>query len=319
MKVITRIRAFFLKKEADKEVLDRKRFIGAVALSLGVGTLFVLFSNSNGDSSVVLIANAPLAADNLDETQASAPISPKVSGLLQASEQRVIPKSPPKPPQRPRAKPTVTHTVLEIKYRAPQVIERQGGNLNSNLPIGSNLVGKLLTSIDTRENEQLAKVVLPYGGKGKRGVEGLPKNTVLFGSINYPNRGKKVFMRFTKALLPDGKETVLLAQALNTKDYSPGLEGKFHSGATSRIAATLGLTMVSAFTDTLTEKQVLGSEGVVTPKATLKNALYQGISKASAAEAPRQAEELSKAQAYVTVSAGREIIVNLLATYRGER
>ena len=314
MKVITNIRAFFFKTEADKEVLDRKRLIGSIALVLAIGVTFILFSNPNGDSSVVVSSNAPIVVDNPDETQDSAPISSTVTGLLQASQQKVMGQTPaPKP--RPQTKPTVRLPILKIKYRAPQVIERKS-NLTSKLPIGSNLVGKLLTSIDTREGEQLYKVLLPYGGKGKRG-EGLPKNTILFGNITYPNHGKKVFMRFTKALLPDGKESVFQAQALNTKDYSPGLEGKFHSGATSRIAATLGLTMVSAFTDTLTEKQVSGSEGVVTPKATVKNALYQGISKASAAEAPRQAEELSKVQAYVTVPAGREMIVNLLASYRG--
>ena len=281
---------------------------------LAIGVTFILFSNPNGDSSVVVSSNAPIVVDNPDEIQDSAPISPKINGLLQASQQRVVDQTPTPKPRR-RAKPIVQRPILKIKYRAPQVIERKG-NLTSKLPIGSNLVGKLLTSIDTREGGQLYKVLLPYGGKGKRG-EGLPKNTILFGNITYPNHGKKVFMRFTQALLPDGKETVFQAQALNTKDYSPGLEGKFHSGATSRIAATLGLTMVSAFTDTLTEKQSLGAEGVVTPKATVKNALYQGISKATAAEAPRQAEELSKAQAYVTVPAGRELIVNLLATYRG--
>ena len=185
------------------------------------------------------------------------------------------------------------------------------------MPLGTNLIGKLLTSIDTRESEQLYKVLLPYGGKGKHG-EGIPKNTVLFGTITYPNQGKKVFMQFSKALFPDGQEIELKAQALNAKNYSPGLEGKLDSGTAARVASTLGLTMVSAFTNTLTEKQVLGSEGVVTPKATTKDALYQGIAKASEMEAQRQMAELGNVQEYVTIPAGREMIVNLLATYRSK-
>ena len=183
--------------------------------------------------------------------------------------------------------------------------------------MGTNLIGKLLTSIDTRESEQLYKVLLPYGGKGRHG-EGIPRNTILFGTVNYPNKGRKVFMQFNKALLPDGQEVELKAQALSAKDYSPGLEGKLHSNATGRIASTLGLTMVSAFTDTLTEKQAL-SEGDVRPKPTAKDAMYQGIAKASEMEAQRQASELGNVQAYVTISAGKELIVNLLATYRGEQ
>ena len=62
------------------------------------------------------------------------------------------------------------------------------------------------------------------------------KNTVLFGTVNYPKKGQKVFIQFSKALLPDGREVELKAQALNAKDYSPGLEGKLHSGTTARVA-----------------------------------------------------------------------------------
>ena len=309
MKFIARIRAFFLKQEAGKEVIDQKRFWVAIILILAGGVLVIFFSNTGSDSSVVVNASVPIEADNIDEAKVPMPVSQKISGLLQASEQRVL---APKPRQ---AKAAPKQPKQKIKYRAPQVIERQD-SFTSKLPLGSNLIGKLLTSIDTRESEQSYKVLLPYGGKGKHG--GIPKNTVLFGTVNYPNKGRKVFMQFSKALLPDGHEVELKAQALNAKDYSPGLEGKLHSGTTARVAATLGLTMVSAFTDTLTEKQALGAEGQVAPKATVKDAMYQGIAKASETEAQRQAAELGNVQSYVTVPAGREIIVNLLSTYRSE-
>ena len=305
MKFIAMIRAFFLKKDGGKEVIDRTRLFGTMIIAVGVGVSAIIFSENGGDSSVVVNATEPIEVVNFAKKKAEVS-SPKVSGLLQVSEQHRQVASPKK-----QVKPAPKQ---KIKYRAPQVIERQD-SFTSKLPLGSNLIGKLLTAVDTRESEQLYKVLLPYGGKGKHG--GIPKNTVLFGTVNYPNKGRKVFMQFSKALLPDGREVELKAQALNAKDYSPGLEGKLHSGTTVRVAATLGLTMVSAFTDTLTEKQVLGSEGQVAPKATVKDAMYQGIAKASEAEAQRQAAELSNVQAYVTVPAGREIIVNLLASYRG--
>ena len=307
MKVIARIRAFFLKQEAGKEVLDQKRFFGVMFFIFGIGALVIFYSNMSGDSSVVVNSNAPIEAGDVAEVKGSRPVSQKVSGLLQASEQHRHVASPKK-----QVKPTPKQ---KIKYRAPQVIERKD-SFTSKMPLGTNLIGKLLTTIDTRESEQLYKVLLPYGGKGKHG--GIPKNTVLFGTITYPNTGRKVFMQFSKALLPDGKEVELKAQALSAKDYSPGLAGELHSGAAMRVASTLGLTMVSAFTDTLTEKQVLGSEGVVTPKATVKDALYQGVAKASEAEAQRQAAELGDVQEYVTIPAGQEMIINLLSTYRSE-
>ena len=306
MKVIARIRAFFLKEDGSKEVLDQKKFFGAIGVALLTGILVILFSNASGDNSVIVSSVKPIEAGNVDETKTSLPVSQKVSGMLKASEQHVRIALPKK-----QAK----HTGKKIKYRAPQVIERKD-SFTSKMLLGTNLIGKLLTSIDTRESEQLYKVLLPYGGKGKHGS--ILKNTVLFGTINYPNKGRKVFMQFSKALLPDGKEVELKAQALSAKDYSPGLEGELHSGAAARVASTLGLTMVSAFTNTLTEKKVLGSEGVVTPKATAKNALYQGIAKASEMEAQRQMAELGNVQEYVTIPAGREMIVNLLATYRSK-
>ena len=305
MKFVARIRSFFLKKDGGKEVIDKKRFWVAVVAVVGVGVFTIIYSEAGGDSSVVVNATAPIKAGSFETAQASLPVSQKVSGLLQASEQRVLASKPRQTKPAPKRN-------LKIQYKAPQVIERKGvDSFTSKLPIGSNLIGKLLTAVDTRETEQLYKVLLPYGGKG------IPKNTILFGTITYPNKGRKVFMQFSKALLPDGKEVELKAQVLSAKDYSPGLVGKLHSGAVARVASTLGLTMVSAFTDTLTEKQVLGSEGQVTPKATTKNALYQGIAKSSEVEAQRQMAELGNVQEYVTIPAGQELIVNLLSTYRG--
>lgn len=311
MKFIARIRAFFLKKDGGKDIIDRTKLFGTMIVVIGAGVFTIIFSEASGDSSVVVNSTEPIETGNFAEERAQT-VSQKVSGLLQASAQNVQVALP-----RKQAKPTVSNK--KIQYKAPQVIERKGtDSFTSNLPIGSNLIGKLLTAVDTRESEQLYKVLLPYGGKGKHG-EGIPKNSILFGTINYPNKGRKVFMQFSKALLPDGKEVELKAQALSAKDYSPGLVGKLHSGAVARVASTLGLTMVSAFTDTLTEKQVLSAEGAVTPKATAKNALYQGISKASEVEAQRQAAELGNVQEYVTIPAGQELIVNLLTTYRGEQ
>ena len=149
----------------------------------------------------------------------------------------------------------------------------------------------------------------------------IPKDAILFGNITYPGKGKKVFLRFSQALLPDGEEVKLNAQALSSKDYSPGLNGDFHSKITERVASTLGLSMLSVMTDTLTERQITGAgETIVSnPKATAKNALYQGVSKVAEMEAQRQAAALNSDPEYVTISAGKEMIVYLLETYYGNQ
>ena len=311
MKIIDKIGMFFIKKDGGKEVISRIRLFITMFVVIVLGSTPLILARINGDNSVIINATEPIGIGNFETAQAYSPTSQKVRSLFKASAQ-IVPA--PKPRQvKPEPKSTV-----KIKYKAPQVIERKDtDSFTSNLPIGSNLIGKLLNAVDTRESEQLYKVLLPYGGKGKHGS--IPKNTVLFGTINYPNKGRKVFMQFTKALLPDGGEVEVKAQALNAKDYSPGLAGKLHSNTAGRVASTLGLTMVSAFTDTLTEKHSLGAEGAVTPKSTAKNALYQGIAKASEVEAQRQMAKLGDVQAYVTIPAGQEMIINLLATYIGDQ
>lgn len=204
-----------------------------------------------------------------------------------------------------------------VKYKARQVIEREntGFERDKVIPMGTNLIGQLLTSIDTREPEQFYKVFLPYGGKFKGGAE-IPKGSTLYGKIRYSGKGRKVFISFTKGVFPTGQEFAIQAQALNSKDYSPGILGDFHGQTGSRVAATLGLSVISAASNVLTERQELGRFGAVAPKANLKNAMYAGISRAAEMEASRQAESLNEKEEYVTVDAGKDLIVNLTGEYK---
>lgn len=207
---------------------------------------------------------------------------------------------------------------FQIKYNAKQVIVREGHfDSDKTIPTGTNLIGKLLTSIDTREKTQIYKVLLPYGGKSKGGGE-IPKNTMLFGKIRYSGKGTKVFITFKRGVFPNGREFNLEAQALNTKSYSPGITGVFHGKGATRIATSLGLVMVSGMANVLVEKREVGQTGGLTAKATLKNGLYQGISQASQMEAQRQAAEINSESEYVTIDSGQDLIINLTRSYTYE-
>lgn len=201
------------------------------------------------------------------------------------------------------------------KYKAKQVIEREGVfDREKTMPMGTNLIGKLLTSIDTRETEQFYKVFLPYGGKFKGGAE-IPKGSTLFGKIKYEGKGNKVFMTFSKGVFPTGKEFEIQAQALNSKDYSPGIEGDFHGKSGARVAATLGLSVISGASSVLIEREEMGRMGMPVPKATLKNAALGGLGQAANDEAQRQAQKLTEEPEYVTVDAGKDLIINLTGAY----
>lgn len=204
-----------------------------------------------------------------------------------------------------------------IKLMARQVITRDDlPREDSSLPTGSNFIGKLISTIDTRDAKQFIKVLLPYGGSFD-GKKVLDKDTMILGTAQYMGIGEKIYLSFTKAILPDGQEMEINAQALDPSDYSSGIRGEYHGTAGVRIATTLGLSMVSGMTEVLTEKKVHGESGAITPRSTMKNALYHGVSKVSEMEASRQASELGQEKAYVTVEAGTDLIISLTAPLRG--
>lgn len=332
MKILAKVRSLFATKEmkpskGGKETLCRKKIFllgGIISFTVLLTTLFKAQDSSllvihfgartmkaKNSNSHQQLADHGLGADKLGTQE-----SEVVRDLLNSSASLASPSPDRKAHSLQKNPPS--GKAAPIIYRAPLVVEREGVELigGESLPIGTNLKGQLLTAIDTRETKQLYKVLLPEGGGDLRGGF-ISRGSLLFGHISYPGRGRKVFMSFSKALLPEGREVPIMAQALNAKDLSPGLVGDFHGKAKERVASTLGLTMLSAMTDTLTQKKGSGFHRDLTPKATLKNAFYQGVSQASEMEAKRQADQLANQPEYVTLPAGTEMIVNLLETYRG--
>ena len=210
-----------------------------------------------------------------------------------------------------------------VNFNAAQVITRSGlGGTMKALPSGSNFIGQLLNGIDTRNQNQIIKVLLPYGARHRSGGT-IPKNTTILGIVSYNGQGEKVYITFNRAIFPDGKEYKISAQALTSKDYAPGLLGDFHGNAELRIAATMGLTLVSAASRVLTSKSSIAGinqngQTTVVPDATMRNALLEGVSKVSGKEAERQAQELEGQEEFVTVDAGSDLIVSLLTPFNGE-
>jgi hypothetical protein len=188
------------------------------------------------------------------------------------------------------------------------------------LPSGTNFIGKLLSGIDTRGSEQVAKVILPYGARHPSGGS-IPRNTILQGPVS-TNGGEKIFIRFNRVIYPNGKEYKIDAQALNSADYSPGLVGVKQSNADLRMVSSIGLTMVSAGADVLTQRSMIGANpyaiGIAQPDATASNAVLQGVSQVTKQEAQKQAQEPQNAEDYTTLSPDTDLIVSLLSPYKEE-
>ena len=104
--------------------------------------------------------------------------------------------------------------------------------------------------------------------------------------------------------------------ALDAGTFSPGVQGEEFTGGGTKIAASIGLNMFSGMTDTLTERESLGNSfNGVQAKPSMKNALLQGMSKASQDQAGRTASSIDQERSYVVVPEGKEMIsVMTLAT-----
>lgn len=309
-KIKASVRNFFLVKDGGKDVLHRKRALLCAASVILVGVCVTLFFGGQDDTSFFGKTDKPISASD-DQTPAASPSTDsKVGSLFKNSEGRGTAES--------RTRPS-GGSGMKVNYRAKQVLVSEGAfDPARTIPMGTNLIGKTLTTIDTRQADQLVKVLLPYGGRFQGGGE-IPKHSIVFGQVSYGGKGKKVFVKFSKGILPSGEEFSLEAQAMSSQDYSPGISGRFHGNADLRIASTLGLTMVAGMSDVLTEKESLGGSalqsGAITPKATMKNALYHGVSEVAKSEAQRQAEAIGDEQEYVTVDAGADMIVSLTRAY----
>jgi len=289
---------FIFREEGGKKVLNKKRagilFLFIFSLGLSGRLIPEIFSKKIGESEI---------------KRSDVPLVP-VAGSKQASSSPT-PSSAPIGGVTDHASP-VRHSRgvhIVIRYRAKQVIGPSEGNLD-HIPRGSNIIGKLLSSIDTRSLGQV-KVVLPYGAAPKAGGGNLPPETIFFGESSYPGHGDRVFVNFDRGLLPDGQEITLHAQALTSKDYTPGIIGDFHGNTTNRMASVLGLTMISGMSDVMVEKEGLGQTFMPSPKATLKNGFYNGLSKVTEMEATTQAEKLAETPEYVTIDSGGDVIISL--------
>jgi hypothetical protein len=198
---------------------------------------------------------------------------------------------------------------IEYKTLAKQVLSRENADLGYGFSAGSNLIGELQSTIDSRDPNQTVRVILPYGGKSKDGSAELPRGTLLLGQTNYPGKGEKVFIQFQQAILPTGKAIKLAAVALDPRDYSTGLVGEIQSQAKSRTLSIMGLSAVSSMGNVMTEKEAMG-QYQVEAKANAKNALLTGASHAAEVEAGRLQDQ-TEAEDYVHVDAGTAVVVSL--------
>lgn len=208
------------------------------------------------------------------------------------------------------------HKKVSIRYFAQQVLgsDPRAPKL---IKAGAKLIGVLMNPIDTRA-PSIVRVRIPRGGEA--GGVTIEPDSVLIGQYSYPGGSERVYLTFSRLDSPDGDSKKISATALSSSDYRPGITGEEFTGNGVKVASSLGLTMFSGMTDTLTERESLGSAfGGVQAKPSMKNALLQGLSQATKDQASRTASAIGQEKDYIIIAEGQELIIELLEDFGNGR
>jgi hypothetical protein len=303
-----KIKTSLLKDDGGKKIVNLKRVLIFTAPILILLVLTTFISSTREDSSFLGRTDKKLTKndDKKDTTTLNGKtFTPQVSKVLGSS---AVTAQKSKASQNPRMN-------LKINFKAQQVITRDNtGDPTKSIPMGTNMIGKTLTAIDTRESSQIIKILLPYGGRSKLGVE-IEKGTILFGHLSYSGRGRKVSITINKGLTPDEREFDIEAHVLDPSNYSVGLVGEVNGQSDVRVLSAMGLSVSSGAMDIMMERETMNGLGQTAPRATLGNATLKGLSESARDESTRQTEKFKDSEDFITIPAGSDVIVSLTKSY----
>lgn len=302
-----KIRSFYFFESGGKKAIHFKRLAVTFSCVFFILVLAMAFISPDNDKTFykrTTYANKDAAAQTDPKTLSDTKTDKSMNDLFESGKQKQL-------EERSKELAAQKHKI-SIKYFAPQVLNGSA-SVQKAIRAGAKLLGFLLNNIDTRD-PSMVRVVLPKGGESM-GIE-IPQGSVVTGQFTYGGNGNKVFVSFHRLDTPDGKIRRIQASALDSKDYSTGIRGDLYSENGVKIASQMGLSMFAGMADTLTEKESVGmGTNSVQAKLTMKNALLQGVSRATQDEANRTSSEIQEMKDYVVISEGKEIIVQLLEDY----
>lgn len=307
-RIVDKFKSYYFVDEGGKSVINSTRVKYTFSILVGATVLFQIFMPQ--DNSILGKSFKPFENEEKMEAKIK---TDNGEAVVHAHNQEA--QSYGQAPRRNQVKP------MKLTYNARQVFERtEAQGLMTAIPSGTNFIGKLINGIDTRQDNQTLKVTLPYGGSHPSGGK-IPRDSVLLGSASYSG-GDRVYIRFSRIIFPNGAEYRIDAQGLSSGDYTPGLVGVHHSETDLRVAGSLGLTLVSAATDVMTQRTMYGANPygmeMAQPNPTMQNAALQGVSQVTKQEAERVGSKMQAKEEYLTVTTGGDLIISLLTPFKGE-
>ncbi len=131
----------------------------------------------------------------------------------------------------------------------------------------------------------------------------LPTRTILFGKGS--SSDERLYVKFSKAILPDKKEFKIVAEAFDQKDRMLGLKGKKVSDYAFKIAASSGLIFLGGMADGMQEE---GGSPFAPKRKSARDAALNGVATASLEQGKRIMDSMDN-QSRIEVQATSPIVV----------
>lgn len=203
---------------------------------------------------------------------------------------------------------------INYKYKAPQVIQGKKVVNGNTLPRGTKLIGKLGQGVDTRSNNGLVEVSLPYGGSYK-GQLHIPKKSILIGSSQFQANGR-VTINFKTVLFPSGEEYQIQAIALDFSDYSVGVIGNYHGRKLARVATSVILGAAGSAINSAGGSFSSARDENAFKREVQRNTM-EGFRGSISNEMGQVGESMNQDNKdFVTLDRGKDLIIKLIRPFR---
>jgi len=304
MKVIEKLKSFFLKKEAFSK-LEKFRVKNGVLLSF-VAVLFSVFfiwlflrNDSKKPSRVTTSVESkneghiseqmkPLEDNNIRYTRAGAGFS-----------------------QTPDESRNKGHRLLDIS-QSPQILTNSEVDHTFSLLPGTLIPAMLLNKlVSTTLHLPVMSVATEDVYHPLNGALAIERGSKLIGQASYDPTARRIHIHYHTLVSPGQKKLSISGLALDKADQaSSGLSGKYHSEELKKIAGMILGTFIGGVAKGFQDKHT-GPFGILVTDSSIKNALLQGASEAALSQADRVTQSLNKAQGYVEVSQGTPLLIFL--------
>lgn len=193
------------------------------------------------------------------------------------------------------------------QYGASQIVRGGDGSNGFGLPMGSTITARLINTLLSSDSAQPVIAEVSEDAVWRNSIL-IPMGARAVGTASFDDAAKRLQIRFTTFIYPDGSQHPVQAMAL-LENGSSGIPGDYHSGATQKEVGRFLGNFVGGLADGMKERQVGGQGGMAFEPGSLKNGILNGITASSLDQAKAFSEGMQHVRPYLEVSGGTAFLL----------